>query len=710
MEPPALHHGRWLDAASRDTREYSWRTPIPWPCRVGVPPAEVRCHQHREATFALDEPRNRDRRYETTGPVHVLVGPSGVGKTQAASRYVRTLEKAGEIDLLIWVPGATREAVLSAYAEAADLVERGTSAIGDAEARAARFLSWARDTHKRWFIVLDDLADLDDLTDLGHLADPAELGGSGVPVDPLADLWPTGNPNGRVLVTARVAPPLPVGAHVIELGPFRPVESYEFLAASLLDEAELLDEYAELAADLGHHPLSLAQAAAYIRDQRVTCHDYRKLLAAATRERAAAGTVMGTTAGTVALCADLADEQVPDGVARMLRQLVAHLDGRGIPLAVFTQPVVLHHLGRAAGRPVSAEEVAGASGALDVLHRLGLITRGEHLVQAAEATRAMDLSGDPLVVHVAAEALTTAWPPEDPANHDDALTRSLRQNAILLRDLAGETLWTPDCHLLLLRLGESLGAAGLARAAAVHFGQLARLSLRHLGAGHDRTVTSMTREAHWRGESGDVAGALDGFARLLTDRLRTFGADHPSTLDAWSRLAEWQGRSGDAREAAEQYAVIAGQCARIHGVDHPETLRAGQGLARWAGTARGPWAAERVLASLVSTATRALGPLHSHTLDIRHDLANWHGRSGHASSAARSLRVLLDARVRELGPQNPVVLLTRHDLLNWRAAAGEEVKDEYERLVFDARYLLGPGHPQTLAAREALEFWGERSS
>lgn len=680
MEPPGLHHGRWLDASSPDTREYAWRTPIPWPCRVGVPPAEVRCHQHREATFALDEPRNRDRRYETTGPVHVLVGPPGVGKTQAASRYVHTLEKAGEIDLLIWVPGATREAVLSAYAEAADLVERGTSAIADAEARAARFLAWARDTHKRWFIVLDDLR------------------GGPSAADDLADLWPSGNPNGRVLVTARVAPPLPVEAHVIELGPFRPVESYEFLAASLLDESELLDEYAELAADLGHHPLSLAQAAAYIRDQRVTCHDYRKLLRAANK---GAG-------GTIELCADMADEQVPDGVARMLRQLVAHLDGRGIPLPVFTQPVVLHHLGRNTGRPVSAEEVMGA---LDVLHRLGLVTKGSGVgevgfVQAAEATRAADLTGDPLVVHVAAEALTTAWPVE---NRDDALTRSLRHNAILLRDLAGETLWTPDCHLLLLRLGESLGAAGLARAAAVHFGHLSRLSLRHLGAGHDRTVRSMTLEAHWRGESGDVAGALDGFARLLTDRLRTFGADHPDTLDAWSRLAEWQGRSGDAAEATEQYTLIAGQCERVHGPDHPETLRAGQGLARWAGTAHGAWAAERVLAPLVETATRALGPEHGHTLDIRHDLANWHGQSGHAAAAARSLGVLLDARVRELGPENPVVLLTRHDLLNWRAAAGEDVRAEYERLLFDARYLLGPGHPQTLAAREALQFWGERS-
>lgn len=675
VEPPALHHGRWLNAAARET-EYSWRTPIPWPCRVGVPPAEVRCHQHRAAALALDEPRHRDRRYETTGPVHLIVGPSGVGKTQAATRYVNTLDKAGEIDLLIWVTGATREAVLSAYAEAADLVERGTSAIADAEARAARFLAWARDTHKRWFVVLDDLA-----------AD-------------LTDLWPSGNPNGRVLVTARVAPPLPVEAHVVELGPFRPVESYEFLAASLLDESELLDEYAELAADLGHHPLSLAQAAAYIRDQRVTCRDYRKLLAA----------VREGVGGTVELCAEIADEQVQDGVARMLRQLVAHLDGRGIPLAVFTQPVVLHHLGRTAGRPVSAEDVAAA---LDRLHRLGLVTRGTTagFVQAAEATREVDLTGDPLVVQVAAEALTTAWPRE---NRDDALTRSLRHNAILLRDLAGETLWTPDCHLMLLRLGESLGAAGLARAAAVHFAHLSRLSLRHLGAGHPRTIASMIGEAHWRGESGDVAGALDRFAQLLTDRLRTFGADHPETLDAWSHLAEWQGRSGDAAGATEQYTVIVGQCRRVHGPDHPETLRAGQGLARWAGASHGARTAEHVLTPLVASATRALGPEHPHTLDIRHDLANWHGRAGNPVSAARSLRALLEARVRALGPErtnplhHPTALLTRHDLLNWRAAAGEQVTGEYEELLADTRYALGPGHPQTLAAREALEFWRGR--
>ncbi|HEY1176927.1 MAG TPA: ATP-binding protein, partial [Phytomonospora sp.] len=474
------HDGRWFDPHDAARHSHAWRTPIPWPARIGVLPAEARCHQHRAASAPLDQPRDWSRRTATTGPVHLVTGESGVGKTQLVAHYVRTLWAAGDVDLLIWITAASREAVLSAYSEAAELADRGSSALPGAEARAKHFLDWARDTHKRWIVVFDDLAD------------PAHLEG----------LWPTGNPNGRVITTATRAPALPEPAITIELEGFGEVEAYEFLATSLLHEPELLDGADRLAEDLDRLPLALGQAAAYIRDQGITCADYRKRLANADLAH-------GVVGATSELSAELADDLVPDSIARMLRHLLAYLDGRGFPAAVCVQPVVLHHLGRFAGRPVSTQDVTGA---LDRLHRLGLVTCDADFVQIAGPTREAAFARIPAeahwtVAHVVAEALATAWPQDD---RDDALTRSLRDNATGLRDRAGEMLWTPDCHLLLLRLGDSLGAAGFAGAATVHFGEMARLALRHLGPDHPRTLASRYRHANWSGEAGSPTAAAEG--------------------------------------------------------------------------------------------------------------------------------------------------------------------------------------------------------
>ncbi|GIG63706.1 tetratricopeptide repeat protein [Phytomonospora endophytica] len=671
--------GRWFDPHDAARHSHAWRTPIPWPVRVGVLPAEARCHQHRAVSAPLDQPRDWNRETATTGPVHLVTGPSGVGKTQLVAHYVRTLWDAGDVDLLIWITAASREAILSAYAEAAEIADRGSSALPGAEARARHFLNWARDTHKRWIVVFDDLADA------------AHLEG----------LWPTGNPNGRVITTATTVPELPEAPIAIELGGFGEVEAYEFLATSLLHEPELLDEADQLAADLDRLPLALGQAAAYIRDQSITCADYRKRLANAD-------VTHGVVGATSELCAELADDLVPDSIARMLRHLLAYLDGRGFPAAVCVQPVVLHHLGRFAGRPVSAGDVTGA---LDQLQRLGLLTRDAEFAQIAGPTREAVFARIPAeahwtVAHVVAEALTTAWPQGD---HDDALTRSLRDNATGLRERAGEMLWTPDCHLLLLRLGDSLGTAGFASAATVHFGEMARLALRHLGPDHPRTLASRYRHAGWCGEAGDPAGAAEGFALLLNDRLRTLGPDHPETLDAWTQLALWQARGGDTDGAVENLTVLFEQHARVFGAEHLETLKAGERLAELLGNAQGPDAAVRVLAPLVVAASRTLGPHHPNTLAARHDLANWHGLGGHAAAAVGSLTALLELRERLLGDGHPDTLLTRHDLLNWQGVSGGSAlaAEGYAGLVADAKYVLGTGHPQTVAAGECLGYWGE---
>ncbi|WP_262850843.1 tetratricopeptide repeat protein [Sphaerisporangium corydalis] len=57
-------------------------------------------------------------------------------------------------------------------------------------------------------------------------------------------------------------------------------------------------------------------------------------------------------------------------------------------------------------------------------------------------------------------------------------------------------------------------------------GAIGRLRAR-TGPDHPNTLATRNNLAHWRGRSGDAAGAAAAYEELLADRLRVQGPDHP---------------------------------------------------------------------------------------------------------------------------------------------------------------------------------------
>lgn len=57
------------------------------------------------------------------------------------------------------------------------------------------------------------------------------------------------------------------------------------------------------------------------------------------------------------------------------------------------------------------------------------------------------------------------------------------------------------------------------------------------GAG--QPTTTRNNLASWRGEAGDLLGAVAAFEELPTDRLRVLGPDHPDTLTTRDNLVYW---------------------------------------------------------------------------------------------------------------------------------------------------------------------------
>jgi Tetratricopeptide repeat len=681
---------------------------VTWPHQVGVVPPRARSFQHRNL---VGQVRDAVAGGGTAVLSQVLSGAGGVGKSQLAADYARTALQSGAIDLLVWITATTSAAAVSGFAQAA--IEVLGADPGHPVRAAQAFLAWlepkAGPPPCRWLVVLDDLAD------------PADLRG----------LWPADSPHGRTLITTRRrdAALSRDGRRMITVGLFSPGEATAYLTTALAAHGrqESAAELEGLAADLGHLPLALAQSAAYLLDAGLDTATYRRLLA--DRTSRLADLVPETTSlpddqtTTVAAAWSLsiarADQLHPAGLAQPMLQLGAMLDPNGIPASVLISRPALDYLAAARTGAQEHTEVKEqqALGALRALHRLNLIDHTadtphqavhvHQLVQRA-VLDGLDAGQRHRLARAAADALSSVWPPIE---RDTDLAQALRNNTNTLSRRAGDSLWRPDGHPVLFRLGKSLGESGQVSAAASYFGDLVRTARRNVGADHSDTLNARLRHATWRGSAGDPAGAAEALERLRADRDHILGPEHPSTLVTRYNLARWQGKAGDRVGAIDELASLLAEQERILGPYHPDTLATRNGLARWQGEVGDPARAAEAFARLLADRDRVLGPHHPSTLTTRGLLAHWQGRAGDPVGAAEEFTRLLEDYERILGPSHPGTLSTRNNLAHWQGRAGDPVSaaEAFARLLEDRNRILGPDHPDTLVTRHNLAHWQGRA-
>lgn len=568
-------------------------------------------------------------------------GAGGTGKTQLAVGFAHALWSARAVDLLVWAPAASRDAVVSSFAQAAgtlDARQPGETRDGEtADAAARRFVKWLGRTRHPWAVVLDDVTDVEDLD----------------------GLWPRGTA-GQLVVTTRL-PESRLRGHgriVLAVGGFSEREGIGYLVSRLTRYPEQRSESFDLARDLGGLPLALAQAAAVIADAESTCRQYRAQFAdrLADAKGAPTDSCPPELLATWSLALDRACELAPAGLAWPALVLASVLDTGGIPSAVLTSPVACGFItGQPAATGADAQDMVRA--AYTNLARAGLVsidqTSATRTVWLHAAIRAAVRAYLPpadveQAVTAAASAVLDAWPlaiaapggadAEPPGSAP--LCQALRDCAASLQDYAGDVLWKPEAHPLLLRAGQSLDESRLAESSARYWSAMAARSGELLGPGHAQSVMARDRLAAAYLSAGRLTEAVTAFEAALQDKERNLGADHPSTMATRVKLAAAYRAAGLLAQAVALYAQSLAESARLRGPAHPETLSVRSRLAEAYQAAGQHREAIAEYQRTLAERERAQGPDHPDTIAAGASLASAYQAAGKPANAAKVAKAL----------------------------------------------------------------------
>ncbi|MEU4102224.1 FxSxx-COOH system tetratricopeptide repeat protein [Streptomyces tanashiensis] len=610
-----------------------------------------------------------------TAVAQAVHGLGGVGKSALAAHWAFT--RARRHNPVWWITAGTPADLDTGLAKLAAALQPALAHLPQDQLRE-RAVQWLG-AHSGWLLVLD------------NVDDPAV-------VRPLL----ARAVDGRVLITSRRASGWHDIATPVALDVLTPESSLDLLTGILARDGVPadLDGAERLCAELGHLPLALEQAGAYIAEARLNPRAYLRLLAdhpADMYREAGEGhgrdrTVDRVWRITLDRLSDtpLAGEALralawyaPDGIPRTL------LDPLGTPPAVH--------------------------GAVRRLAAYSMIT----------------LTGDTISVHRLVQALARTPDPEDPhrrltdiahardraAAHLHTALPAARRNPATwptwrsflphIEALADHTSPATDTAVtatLLNQAGLFLHGQGRRERATPYLERALEDRVRLLGTDHPDTLTARGNLGMAYESTGDTERAVPLYQQVCEDRARVLGAEHEDTLTARNNLAGGYESAGDLDKAVQLYEQTLSDMTRVLGADHPETLTLSDNLAGCYELVGDPDRALRLYRRTLDARIRVLGADHEDTLSTRNNLAVTYLSAGDPARALPLQEQTLSDRIRVLGADHPDTLGARSNL----AVAYELVGDlaraipQYQLAMAEKARVLGADHPDTLSAGRSL--------
>ncbi|MEU5666771.1 tetratricopeptide repeat protein, partial [Streptomyces longwoodensis] len=648
------------------------------------------------------------------GGVRAVHGLGGIGKSTLALHYAHAHRRT--YTLVWWINAASTEQIVTGLAALATrLCPQWTASVGVQE-RAAWAILWLQ-WHHGWLLVFDNVEDPRDLSHyLGTL------------------------PDGHHLATSRTATGWHAIAPTMALGLLDAEAAVDLLCTLALGPEhtptpQQRQDAAALAADLGHLPLALEQAGAYLFETGTSLADYRQML----------GQVIDTAAGgidperTIARIWQhtLTAVEVRNPQAVTLLNAMAWLASDDIPRTLLAHLIPdPRTLGEALGALHAYNMIAyGADRRSVNIHRLvQTVLRhrpvgsdgyppgrqdAEHLIQQATSDQDTDTSlSERLLPHIIAVAEST--PPNNPASTDtadayhaaaqylyrhgrDAHTIPLREAALAQSEqVLGDT--HPDTLASRNNLAGAYESAGdLGRAIPLYQATLAQ-SEQVLGDTHPDTLASRNNLAHAYESAGDLGRAIPLYEATLAQCEQVLGDTHPNTLTSRNNLAHAYRAAGDLGRAIPLYEATLAQCEQVLGDTHPDTLISCNNLAGAYESAGDLGRAIPLYQATLAQCEQVLGDTHPNTLISRNNLAGAYESAGDLGRAIPLYQATLVQREQVLGDTHPDTLTSRNNLAHAYRAAGDlgRAIPLYEATLVQREQVLGDTHPDTLTSRNNL--------
>ncbi|MCQ0024333.1 tetratricopeptide repeat protein [Streptomyces somaliensis DSM 40738] len=576
----------------------------------------------------------------------VVHGLGGTGKSALALQFAH--RHRYRFNPVWWISADSASNIVRGLADLAVRLDPHHLATATSTERAEWALSWLQ-AHRDWLLVLDDAASPRDLAPVLGMA------------------------TGRYVITSRRATGWRRLAQPLPLDTLPPDAAVELLTRIIEpdgpggpdDERDL----ARLADELGHLPLALEQAAAYIESTAISPAAYLDRLRRYPARMFAAASTGGQEADdqrTVARIWQLSLQAITDQqpLAGDLLRLFAWLAPVPLPRDVLED---LHtHLGE---DPWAVDE------ALALLHSYSMITLTRQTVTVHRLVQAVARLPDPADPHRTVRAIATA---RERATR--LLERALPENPLF--DVSGWPRWRELLpHLLALTdrtpaEEEDLHTAGLLVAASAFL----------QGDGHTGAAVECARHA-------------------VDIRTRLQGSDHPDTLAARSFLASAHRAAGDLETATPLHQRNLADHERVHGPDHPDTLVARANLAYLHALRGEPARARDLHRQNLTDMQRLHGPDHPHTINARANLAGCHRDTGDLETAIDLYHQAVADYERVYGPDHSETITVRSNLGYAHQLAGDidAATALFERVLADRERLYGPDHPLTELARQLLD-------
>ena len=639
----------------------------------------------------------------------------GTGKTQLAVEFAHVMWNTRAVEILVWVSAASRESVITGFAQAANTVDASQPYEG-AEMAAARFVAWLDRTRRPWALIIDDLAELSDLE----------------------ELWPTGA-SGRVLITTRLPATAFEGPvfdgpafegkdlRVIPVPGLNRREALDYIASRLTDYPDQRIEALDLGEDLDGLPLGLAQATAVMSARRQGCREYRARLAERLPHMPAVDGVSAAVMATWSIAAECAHELPPAGLAWPTLVLAAMMDHHGVPGAVLTGPAACGYI---TGRPSTA---TGADqnmvrAAINNLAQAGLVTidpaspaRTVQMHASVQAAVRAYLPAADLeqVVLAAADALLETWPEGDAGAPRPGRPGSSRPGS-------GRRSWSRRCGTAPGRCGPSTaGCYGSRRPIRCCSAPGCRWSPAGCPTRPSRTGSPWwppapgcsgppTPTPWWPGTGSPRPTSRPGGpptpSPCSRPRSRTGSATRgPRTPRPSRPAATWPTPTSPRAGPPTPSPCTSARWSTPGGCSARPTRSPWTPGPAWPGRTRRRARPREAIAAyelLLADAERQLGAGHPTTLSARASLGAAYAANGQAKEAIAQYERALADQERMHGRDHPDTIAARASLASAFRAAGKQ-KDaiaQYERVLADRERVQGADHPDAIAARANLAY------